>query len=81
MGIKRSELLGNGKQLGLLEKFINGNGSNALKEISIQDMNGVACQKCSKTYPRVPLIGSCECGGGLLFSSPNGLAESVRIGV
>ncbi len=80
IGVKRSELLGNGKQLGLLESFMNST-AKILEEISIREMTGFACKKCSMVYPRIPLTGSCECGGGFLFSSPKGLAETVVVGV
>lgn len=82
--VKKSELVGNGRQMGLLDQFIfngNGHGQQVLSEIPIEEMTGVACVKCSRAYQRVPLIGTCECGGGFLFSSPKGLAEAVVVGV
>jgi DNA polymerase I len=79
--ISKSELLGNGKQIGLFEAIMNGNGheESVIKEENINNITGFICRKCSRTYPRPPLIGNCECGGSMLFSSPKGMVEKVLV--
>ncbi len=86
LNISKSELLGNGKQMGIFDaiKYANGNGHGVKysepempKEINIEKMNGFICTKCNKFYPRIPLMGNCDCGGNILFSSPEGPAEWV----
>lgn len=80
LGISKSELLGNGKQTDIMH-ILNSHKHEqpALKEIPIDQMNGFICKKCSKFYSRVPLIGSCSCGGSVLFSSTQGQAETVMV--
>lgn len=77
LGISKSELLGNGKQISLMESLSNYKGPESLKEIPSSIMNGFVCNNCSRFYSRTPLIGRCECGGNLLFSSPKGSAEFI----
>jgi DNA polymerase I len=80
LGISKTELLGKGKQIDLFG-ILNGNGGKAIeaKEVSMKDFNGFICKKCCKTYAMPPLSGACECGGLLLFSSPQGPASSIVI--
>ena len=61
LGVSKSELLGNGRQAGLMD-ILNG-----------QKPDGFICLTCSRWWPRPPLIGRCECGGELAFS--NGVKE------
>lgn len=79
LGISKSELLGNGKQTDIMNILRNHSASRqeTLKEIPIKEVNGFICSRCNKFYPRVPLIGSCSCGGSLKFSSPKGQAETA----
>jgi DNA polymerase I len=78
LGISKSELLGNGRQIGLLEAMRNGHHKKEeVKEIPIGLVNGFICNKCNKFYQRIPLIGSCDCGGKVLFSSEKGPVEFV----
>ena len=71
--------MGNGMQMSIFDSIKNGNNQDSvvLKEIQLEDMTGFICKKCEKYYPRVPLIGVCECGGTVLFSSSQGPAEFV----
>ena len=88
--VTKSELLGNGKQMGLFEA-INGHKIKIKKEkeeaekiekvLPMADASGFICMKCRKFYPRVPLVGTCECGGELSFSSPKGIAQRVSVGL
>lgn len=83
MGITKSELMGGGKQVGLLDILKQGRpsqedaGPKVLKEIKKEEMTGFLCSKCSKHYPRMPLMGTCGCGGQLNFASAGGPAEAV----
>jgi len=88
--VSKSELLGNGKQMGIFEAISNHSRrslekeesaklAEPAKELPIADANGFICTKCSKFYPRVPLVGACECGGEIVFSSPKGIAKKVSV--
>jgi len=76
LGISKSELLGNGKQVDIMH-ILNNQKQKILEEIPVDQMNGFVCRKCGKFYPRIPLVGNCSCGGPVLFSSPQGQAECV----
>jgi DNA polymerase I len=66
LGIKKSELLGIGKQA-LLADIIK--KEEKTKKI-LSGFDGIICSKCLKTYRRIPLLGKClKCGGELLFYS------------
>jgi DNA polymerase I len=66
LGIKKSELLGVGKQA-LLADIIK--KEEKAKKI-LSGFDGIICSKCLKTYRRIPLLGKClKCGGELLFYS------------
>jgi DNA polymerase I len=81
--ISKSELLGNGKQMGIMDALRNGITKKPLpqkpREVDIGDVNGFVCSKCSHFYSRVPLVGVCECGGSMLFSTPRGPAERAKL--
>ncbi len=72
MGIQKSELLGKGRQTNLMNMLGNGNnrkdsGKSSLQE-PLDDIDGVICSKCRKTYTRPPLVGKCiSCDGDVLF--------------
>ncbi|MBL7205979.1 MAG: hypothetical protein ISS36_00095 [Candidatus Aenigmarchaeota archaeon] len=86
LGIFKSELMGNGKQMGIMDAIKN--HVKAAKEtekekeiiISSKEMNGFVCSKCNDFHRRVPLVGVCECGGEFLFSSPKGTATTIVAG-
>jgi DNA polymerase I len=82
LDISKSELLGNGKQMGLMDVLKNAHKQckpKPLDEIDAGEVNGFICQKCSKFYSRVPLVGICECGGSMLFSSSRGPAKWAKV--
>jgi DNA polymerase I len=83
LGISKTELLGKGKQISLFgvmsELSKKADAAKELKEIPLSEANGFVCRTCCKTYALPPLAGACECGGSLLFSSPQGQAKSVVI--
>jgi DNA polymerase, archaea type len=80
LGVERSTLMGGGRQVNLM-CIINGDlGHKPKKEIPISELGGFTCEKCGTFYQRAPLIGSCRCGGKLLFCSREGTAEWVKVG-
>jgi DNA polymerase I len=78
LGISKSELLGNGRQTDIM-KILNSQKPTTIKELPIGQVNGFVCTKCGRFYERVPLVGSCSCGGSVLFSSSQGQAECVTV--
>jgi len=84
MGISKSELLGNGKQMGILDVLRSrvpkkDDSKLADKKLDMADFDGFVCSRCNRFYPRPPLIGVCACGGEVLFSSQSGPAGKVII--
>jgi DNA polymerase I len=78
IGVSKEELLGLGKQMGLTEAINNHRRDPAAPEplkVAIEDVNGFICRRCHRSFARPPLIGKCECGGSLLFSSERGPAD------
>ena len=68
MGIEKSEIVGFGKQLALMQAIQN--SKRQVQEQFISDIQGFICNKCEQTYDRIPLIGKCfDCGGEILFYS------------
>jgi len=70
--ISKSELLGGGRQIGIFDALKKHEEKQALKEIAADQAKGFICIKCNKSYNRIPLIGMCDCGGSILFSSEKG---------
>ena len=85
LGITKSELTGNGKQVGLFDIFkkaaasASGGNTNVrqLSELHASLFTGFACKACNRKFERPPLAGYCECGGHLLFNSDVGTAEQL----
>lgn len=69
IGISKSELVGVGKQLLLIEAIRNGMKKPKEEQI-LRTVDGFICDRCNKTFRRVPLIGRCDkCSGEIMFSS------------
>lgn len=67
IGIGKSELMGVGKQLLLMDAIRNG-VKIPIKEQPLQQIEGFICSRCNKTFRRIPLIGKCtDCKGEILF--------------
>ncbi|MEM7818992.1 MAG: DNA polymerase domain-containing protein [Candidatus Aenigmatarchaeota archaeon] len=63
LGIKKSELISFGRLLSISEAF-----NHKKQEEVLNDFEGFVCNKCNKTFRRIPLIGKCSvCGGEVLF--------------
>jgi len=81
--ISKSELLGNGKQMGVFDVLKNGitkkPAPQIAREVNIDDVNGFMCSECNRFYSRVPLVGVCECGGSVRFSTSRGPAERAKL--
>jgi len=82
IGVSKEELLGLGKQIGLMEA-INGARNKgkpaAPRTVKGAEVTGFSCRTCSRSYRRPPLAGKCECGGKLVFSAAGGLAEKATL--
>jgi DNA polymerase I len=78
IGIAREELLGMGRQMGLMDA-INGHSRDKrpLASVRADEVTGLVCTGCGRGYRRPPLAGLCDCGGALLFSSSAGPAEKA----
>ena len=81
INISKSELLGNGKQMGLFD-IVRAAKAEAPKvvveeKVPFISVRGLVCEKCNMFYESPPLIGTCKCGGALLFSSERGPARSA----
>ncbi|MBI4019861.1 MAG: hypothetical protein HY367_00900 [Candidatus Aenigmarchaeota archaeon] len=79
LGIGRSELLGNGRQLGVFERLREAAKPQVIGEIGLGDFNGFLCIGCNKSYRMMPLAGVCDCGGAIKFSSTRGPAEAIVV--
>ncbi len=79
LGVSKSELLGNGKQMDLMSSFgLNGvEDKNVAREAGISDMTGFVCSGCGRFYEGSSLSGTCECGKALLIGSSKGPVECV----
>jgi len=77
LGFSKPEILGNGRQMFIFDAIKKQSLPEPAREIPLADSTGFICRKCSRFYLRIPLVGLCECGGELVFSSPQGIAETV----
>jgi DNA polymerase I len=74
LGIKKSELISFGRLLSITEAF------DHKKQEFLEDFEGFVCNKCNKTFRRVPLTGKCSvCGGEILFYLNENRARFVRL--
>ncbi|MEM5844328.1 MAG: DNA polymerase domain-containing protein [Candidatus Aenigmatarchaeota archaeon] len=75
LGVKKSELMSFGRLLSISEAF-----NHKKQEEVLSDFDGFVCNKCNKTFRRVPLIGKClVCGGELLFYFGETRGRYVRL--
>ncbi len=87
LGVTKSELMGNGKQIGLFDVFkkmavSSDHGTDNKKQLSelhASLLTGFICKICNRKAERPPLTGFCECGGHLLFNSDQGAAEQLLV--
>lgn len=76
--VSKSELLGNGKQMGIMD-ILRARPAAPRQAIPAAEVKGLVCEKCSTFYPHVPLLGVCTCGGKVLFTSSKGMSEAIVI--
>lgn len=84
LGIDKNEVLGLGRQMSLGD-LMNGNKRKMKHEISVdynqalEGYEGFECKKCSKSFSRPPLSGSCECGGELQITYHGSSGDKVAV--
>jgi len=71
MGIDKTELISTGKQILLTDIIKNSAArSKGRQESVLNVIDGFICDRCNKTFRRIPLVGKCvTCGGEILFYS------------
>ncbi|MCS7106046.1 MAG: ribonuclease H-like domain-containing protein [Candidatus Aenigmarchaeota archaeon] len=75
LGIKKVELTSFGKLISISEAF-----NHKKQEEVLNDFDGFICNKCNRTFRRIPLIGKCSlCGGEILFYFGEARARYVRL--
>ncbi len=68
IGISKTELMGIGRQT-LLREIFKTNNVNGNVEDTLDSFEGFICNKCNRSYRRIPLIGKCmDCQGELFFT-------------
>ncbi|MBI4173222.1 MAG: ribonuclease H-like domain-containing protein [Candidatus Aenigmarchaeota archaeon] len=80
LGVSRNELLGNGKQMGLMDAISRKAETQVLEQAPLEQVTGLICQACSAYYAIPTLSGICRCGGQLLFSTTRGPARVAVVG-
>ena len=91
LGITKSELLGSGRQVSIHD-IMNGGSKREKqninmsfstkqkeppKDIPVDGWEGLICKKCNKQYRRMPLQGTCECGGALLIANHGSVSTKL----
>jgi DNA polymerase I len=67
IGISKTELVGLGKQLLLMDAIRNGT-KKPKEDHVLKTIDGFICDRCNKIFRRVPLIGRCDkCSGEIMF--------------
>lgn len=75
LGVSTAELLGRGRQIGLMDAF-KAAKAEIPQEVRMNEVDGFICVKCRMPFRRPPLAGACpSCGGEILFSSAKGPAR------
>ncbi|MCD6381579.1 MAG: ribonuclease H-like domain-containing protein [Candidatus Aenigmarchaeota archaeon] len=84
VGVSEDELLGKGRQVSITD-IMNGNKRENRKiEINYKKFHILdgweefVCEKCKRSYRRLPLTGKCECGGNILISYHGSLSNSCK---
>jgi len=77
--ISKSELLGNGRQTGIMDALRPKAVQKPAVDINASEVKGFVCEKCGSFYTHTPLLGVCKCGGRLLFTSQKGQAKTITV--
>jgi DNA polymerase I len=68
LGVNRSDLMGEGKQMGLFDSVKFNNKEEKLFVEYLTEIDGFICTKCDKSFKCVPLTGKCNfCNGEIVF--------------
>jgi len=68
LDVKKSDLMGLGKQMGLFEAMKNGVKKEKIFEDYLAEIDGFICNNCNNVFRRVPLSGRCNfCSGEIVF--------------
>ena len=89
LGVTKSELVGNGKQVSIHDIMRGGpkatkattKKEEAQKEApqaDLGDWEEFVCKRCKKSFKRMPLSGRCECGGELLIGFQGSMADRIK---
>jgi len=85
VGVEKGELFGSGRQASLGD-IMNGTKAKRKHDICVECKNKTldnweefACTKCDKTYRRMPLRGTCECGGEILICCNGSVGKKIII--
>ncbi len=76
LNVEKSELLGFGRQAGLFD-MVRQQPEELVTGARWTEVTGFHCAKCRTAYSLIPLLGTCSCGGALLFSTARGPAAVV----
>lgn len=94
IGIEKSEILGNGRQISLGDllsgtkrkikhdiaiDYGNQGGTEASGGPVLTGMDEFVCKKCNKSYRRIPIQGLCDCGGEILISFQGSLGSKISL--
>ncbi len=94
IGIEKSEILGNGRQISLGDllsgkkrkvkhdieiKYNDEKPDNAPTSMTLEGLDEFVCKKCNKYYRRIPLQGLCDCGGEILISFRGSTGNKISI--
>jgi DNA polymerase I len=68
INVKKSDLMGLGKQMGIFEAMKKSTKTEKIFEDSLEDADGMICNGCNNIFERIPLTGKCNfCGGEIVF--------------
>jgi DNA polymerase I len=85
VNVEKGEVFGSGRQasLGDIMSGTKKSRKHAIdlecKKVILEGWEEFMCQKCNKTYRRMPLQGICECGGEILISHNGSVGKKVVI--
>jgi DNA polymerase I len=68
LGVNRSDLMGEGKQMGLFDSVKLNSKEEKLFVDCLAEIDGFICTKCDKSFKHIPLTGKCNfCNGEIVF--------------
>ena len=68
LNVKKSDLMGLGKQMRLFEAMKNEVKKEKIFEDHLTEIDGLICNNCNNVFRRVPMSGRCNfCNGEIVF--------------